>query len=59
MAMSTFDNIYVKSGSAISLRQFAISVFDYLGFGDVEEHHSANYWGEQYFRAFGGDISLQ
>lgn len=55
---STIDNIFAKATSATSLRQFATSVFDCLGFGNLEEHYSANYWGEQYFIAFKGDVSL-
>jgi len=33
-------------------------VFHDLKFGNIEEHRSANYWGEQYFIAYAGDLSL-
>jgi hypothetical protein len=54
----TFDNVYAKEGRATGLRHFATSVFDYLGFGQIEEHRSANYWGEEYFVAHHGNLSL-
>ncbi len=58
MTNSTLDNIYAKKRSSESLEHFAMAVFGYLHFGDVEEHYSANYWGEQYFVAHDGSISL-
>jgi hypothetical protein len=52
------DNIFVKKGMFPSLEEFARFVFTLLKFGNVKEHHSANYWGEQYFSADSGNASL-
>jgi len=52
------DNIFVKKGMFTSLEEFARFVFTLLKFGNVKEHHSANYWGEQYFSADLGNASL-
>jgi len=52
------DNIFVKKGMFTSLEEFARFVFTLLKFGNVKEHHSANYWGEQYFSADVGNASL-
>lgn len=55
---TTFDNIYAKAAGSASLEHFASRMFDYLGFDNIEEHHSVNYWGEQYFVAHSRDQSL-
>jgi hypothetical protein len=52
------DNIFVKKERFTSLEEFARFVFTRLKFGNVTEHHSANYWGEQYFSADSGNASL-
>lgn len=49
------DNIFAETKQFTSLEQFARFVFELLKFHHVEEHYSANYWGEQYFLAHKAD----
>ena len=53
------DNIFVKKGMFTSLEEFARFVFTLFKFRNVKEHHSANYWGEQYFSADSDNVSLR